>query len=357
MLVSTEPDTQSVEDALNLADVQALSRSCVLPVYPRNPNFLRLRFTVHKATCLAKEAILQWKPDIIYIYGIYSFRSALYLAKQVGARVVYDALGFHLDESLMEKGRWNLIAYYHHFKQLEVCRKADLLSTVSDRFRIYLEHKTKRQDIFVVPCCVNETHYGYRPEARLRIRQLLNWSPEIPVVVYCGGMSVWQRIKDILQLMVEMKSLEPSLKFLLLTPNADNMKELASNSGLATSDYYCGSVSRADIPDWLSVADAGIILRHDVPTNNYASPVKIAEYLACGVPVICSRGIGDYSDMVQEEHVGIVVSDGQPDIANRAVELVTQAHRDERIRQQAQALVHKALTWSAYIDCYRANYH
>lgn len=38
--------------------------------------------------------------------------------------------------------------------------------------------------------------------------------------------------------------------------------------------------------------------------NNVASPTKFAEYMLCGLPVLISEGVGDYTKFVEETKTG-----------------------------------------------------
>jgi hypothetical protein len=58
----------------------------------------------------------------------------------------------------------------------------------------------------------------------------------------------------------------------------------------------------------LLAADYGWLVREDTVTNQVASPVKFAEYLAAGLQVIISDRIGDYSDFIKKNNCGIVIS-------------------------------------------------
>jgi glycosyltransferase involved in cell wall biosynthesis len=52
----------------------------------------------------------------------------------------------------------------------------------------------------------------------------------------------------------------------------------------------------------------GLLLREDTLTNRVASPVKFAEYLRCGLPVILTPYIGDFYGLVRSEDVGRAIS-------------------------------------------------
>jgi glycosyltransferase involved in cell wall biosynthesis len=71
-------------------------------------------------------------------------------------------------------------------------------------------------------------------------------------------------------------------------------------------------VPHGEIQNYLAVGDLGLLLRERNSVNRVASPVKFAEYLACGLPVLVSPGVGDFSHFVCAEHVGYVLEPGLP---------------------------------------------
>ena len=47
--------------------------------------------------------------------------------------------------------------------------------------------------------------------------------------------------------------------------------------------------------------------RESSVTNQVASPVKIAEYLSCGLKIIISKNLGDYSEMIEKYNLGYII--------------------------------------------------
>ena len=54
-------------------------------------------------------------------------------------------------------------------------------------------------------------------------------------------------------------------------------------------------------------ADMGILLRENHPLNEVAAPTKFAEYVMTGPLVLISDNIGDYSNFVKRNNLGIVL--------------------------------------------------
>ena len=97
------------------------------------------------------------------------------------------------------------------------------------------------------------------------------------------------------------------------------------------------------VPDYLSAADYGLLLREENVTNGVASPVKFAEYLSCGLQILISANLGDFSGMVAEDSLGYVITELNytdisfgPVLESRKKEL---GHHGLRVFSKASSLV------------------
>jgi len=57
------------------------------------------------------------------------------------------------------------------------------------------------------------------------------------------------------------------------------------------------------------MADFGLLFRKDEVVNRVASPTKFSEYALCGLPIIISDNIGDFSDYIRSSGYGYVIRD------------------------------------------------
>ena len=85
------------------------------------------------------------------------------------------------------------------------------------------------------------------------------------------------------------------------------MRSLLENAGFLSTDYTIRSVPAQNVPRLLVAADLGLMLRDDSLTNRVASPIKFGEYMAAGVPVIITPRLGDHSESVRRDQLGIEV--------------------------------------------------
>jgi hypothetical protein len=74
-------------------------------------------------------------------------------------------------------------------------------------------------------------------------------------------------------------------------------------------------VAHHEVPVRLAGAHVGFLLRRSSPVNEVSSPTKFGEYLAAGLPVVMTDGIGDFTDLAMQENVGLIIPHSMLDAA------------------------------------------
>jgi hypothetical protein len=82
------------------------------------------------------------------------------------------------------------------------------------------------------------------------------------------------------------------------------LRALSEEVGIAEQVHFFGDVPYEQVSDWLIVADVGVVLFK--PTRPLPSdPMKIYEYMACGLPVLTSD-YPHYGGLVTPANAGVV---------------------------------------------------
>jgi glycosyltransferase involved in cell wall biosynthesis len=106
----------------------------------------------------------------------------------------------------------------------------------------------------------------------------------------------------------ELARMRPNSHFLWLTGGPRSLIEnLMSERGLNADQFTVCAARPLDVPMYLSAADVGIAFYKPALSRLATSPVKLAEYLACGLPVVINAGVGDSDTLISTERVGAVV--------------------------------------------------
>ena len=89
-----------------------------------------------------------------------------------------------------------------------------------------------------------------------------------------------------------------------------------------------------------------------------SSPTRLAEVLACGVPVVVNDGVGDVGAVIREHRVGVLVPSGSLQAMAASLRELQQLRRDpelaQRCRRTAQALFSLERGTAAYERLYRS---
>jgi glycosyltransferase involved in cell wall biosynthesis len=113
------------------------------------------------------------------------------------------------------------------------------------------------------------------------------------------------------------------------------LKELSGREGLNNHMIFTGSLSHELIPSYLNSADICVACFEDNDITRCKSPLKVAEYLACGKAIVASD-IAEVRNMIKG--VGILVKPGDYlSLAEGILKLTV----DEELRKRLAALARK----------------
>lgn len=195
----------------------------------------------------------------------------------------------------------------------------------------------------VIPCTVGEAFLQPlpSPEARLALRQHYGFEADDIVLVYSGSAAGWQSFDLADACCMALMAHNPRVKALLLAQAPlDDWKAYQQFPDRFRKDW----LAPGTLANVLSMCDYGLLLREASVTNEVASPTKFAEYLARGLRVIISPGIGDFSQLTESNHVGQVWTPSQP---TPAISCTSEAER-EKISRFAATFFTKAAYNTAY---------
>ena len=131
----------------------------------------------------------------------------------------------------------------------------------------------------------------------------------------------------------------PRSFFLAVTyDDPTTMKKRLFEQGIDEGNFAFIKSSFDDVPKYFSLAHIGILLRKQELLNRVSCPLKFGEYLAAGIPVVLTKGIGDTESIVQENNIGIIVNELHEDEYMNASKKVTQLLEDSEIKKRCQSV-------------------
>lgn len=232
-----------------------------------------------------------------YVVGEFSFSSrSLKLVRMLcpNIKIIIDCHGSVPEEMLYENPKLPKHIYdYYEQAELKSCQIADYMVCQSDEMKRHLvsKYNADEEKIAVFKCGVNTSVFNiYEADKRDNLRKELNISNNDVVFIYAGAIQKWQKIDLSLKIFNEYHKHNAKSRFIILTRNTQAVEKLLAELKMEQlrEALIITGVKHEDVPLYLNASDIAFLIRDNVVLNQVASPTKLAEYMACGLPIITS---------------------------------------------------------------------
>ena len=261
--------------------------------------------------------------------------------KMAGGHLIFDVRGFLADE-YVDAGNWPAGGYlYRLTKAVEqwLYRAADGFVVLTESARATLfPNGTGRRPIEVIPCCVAPERFaaGDRDAAR----EELGLTDRL-VFVYIGSLGGYYLVRETAEFLATAREEDPRVFALVLTQGSTTaMAKELERCGFSRDDYRVLRAPAEEVPRYLCAADVALSLIRPSYARRASSPTKFAEYLAAGLPMVATAGIGDLDAQIEEGRVGVLLHKLDRIAYAEAFHAVEELRRDadlaERCRNMAR---------------------
>lgn len=126
-----------------------------------------------------------------------------------------------------------------------------------------------------------------------------------PTLIFMGSLDARWGVDLSIRAMPLLRRQIPGIRLLIAGRGTaeQELRQLAFSMGVNDCVRFEGFVPYPDLPNLLAQADIGVATSRQNAFRQYASPLKIVEYMAAGLPVICSGG-GEAEQMIAESRAG-----------------------------------------------------
>jgi glycosyltransferase involved in cell wall biosynthesis len=183
--------------------------------------------------------------------------------------------------------------------------------------------------------------------------------PDQYALVYTGGIQSYQHFDETIALFKECHRIKADMFFMFMTGEKKRGAVLEKlRAFLPEESYRVAELPHEEVCGVLNAADMGVLLREPSEASKGASPVKFAEYLLCGLPVVLPEGIGEYSDLIKDENLGVVAEDlmDLEGLARRCIQYLDE-HNTEENRSRTAALARSRLSRQSRLSDYISFYN
>ncbi len=318
--------------------------------YHKRPALLSTVYDVACGTVWALRLARRHRVQLLHVRSYVPALMALPTRWLLRRPLLFDIRGFWVDERV-EGGLWRRGFVYRTAKRVErlLYRNADAIASLTEVGRLAIRDfpgvAHRRIPIEVIPTCVDTERFFPRVPDRALVKQA-GFEGKV-VFTYIGSVGTWYALDWTLDfLRVVCQEIPNSRSLFVVRGTGGELQAQLKQCGLDTISLVVSEVPHDQVPMWLSIATVGMAFIRPTPSKAASFPTKIGEYLASGLPIAVSAGVGDCDRLIEAEQVGVIVREHTPEEYRRAAkalrELLLDPHLSERCRNVA--LTHLSLS-------------
>lgn len=214
-------------------------------------------------------------------------------------------------EFLADFGIWskNSLSYklLHRLETISG-RGSELLATGTTHMIERLKNEGIKGLVYYLPSCVDDEMFQFDQKSREEIRNRLEIN-EKRVIIYVGKFGgIYFTLNNMASFFSDWMKMDSTVFFIVLTPqNQNEVKSSFHEHGITEKQCFVSSVAHNEIPAYLSASDIGLVAVPSLPSQKFRSPIKVGEYLCCGLPYVVGHGISDDDLIAKKSSVGVVI--------------------------------------------------
>ena len=291
---------------------------------------------------MVRAAAREFEPDFIYERHALHCRVGLDMSRELGLPLLLEVNSPMVDE--MQKLGLLRMPRRAAATEFDVLRGADRVLAVTrvlgDRL---VDRGARRETVRIIPNGAVPERYGEEVlAARQAVRDQIGVSAAAFAIGFIGYMRPWHRLDLVLELMARPVFSAVHLVLVGQGPALPGLLETASNRGLEERVHALGELSQESLPAHVCAFDSALI----PAINPYASPLKLFDSLAAGVPTLAPDQ-PNLREIVTDGENGLLFEAGSIDVLAAKLQLLVE---DPAVGQRLgssgrQSLVENRWTW------------
>ncbi len=267
-------------------------------------------------------------------------------------KLLYDNRGVRIEEEI-KIGHWKrkgIKVYLFSWLEKKIIQSADIIVVVSEQFKSYMINQYYKNNIDIDKIIIIPNRTKIDHKMNLEFKRNF----KTPICVYSGSAAIWQSLKEIKAIIVEAIKIYNQIKFQILTYHPAQFENIFSNDPHLKEFVCIKQINHEEVYAELINCNFSLLIRENDLINNVASPLKFAEYLAAGLPILISEGVGDTEEIVTRNNIGVVIRNKNYNAALEEMKiLLDDPNIYTRCRKVAEKEFDLETTFKQYLNIYK----
>ena len=320
--------------------------------YHKYPSAPATAYDILQGIFLAAWVVCRHHVSIVHARSYVASVVAIFLKKSFGLKFIFDMRGFWPDER-MDAGLWAQSGSLYKIAkwfELKFLLSADRVVSLTHagvaemRKFPYLQGHMPRFE--VIPTCTDLELFCPRDE------KAAETDDGVFTLGWVGAVKGWYLFDEALLFFRDLREILPKARLRILNrENHSYILDRLSANDISPELVEIKAVEHGVVPEEMVRMDAGIFFIMPVFSKRASAPTKLGEFLGCGVPCLGNAGVGDMTQVLEGEKVGVVVRDFD-DGRERAINALLALCADPDVGQRCVAAARKHFSLNDGVAAY-----
>ena len=297
---------------------------------------------------IAREALRRaeyLRPDFVYERATVYGTAGVTIARQLGIPLIVELNApLSLEQSTYRGG--NFPAFAREAERYTLSN-ADVVLAVSAPLRAYVVAQgLSPERVHVMPNGIDPRVFAPAP-ASVEVRE--RWRIGAgPVLGFIGGLRPWHGIGALPALVQRLVQQYPELQLIVGGdgPLRDELLTAFRVRGVAERVCFTGPIAHEEVAPLVRTFDIALAPYDESDHLFYFSPLKLFEYMGCGVAVVAAS-LGQITEVVRDGEDGLLYAPGDIDgLAAACERLLEDPALRQRLGRHAATKVRERFTWA-----------
>jgi hypothetical protein len=237
--------------------------------------------------------LLIGRADYIHIRGFVS-GIVFYFVKLItrnNVPYVYDPRGLFIQEIKESRPVVSLLSPLLTLIEQSIINHAKSVIVTSEKFSnaISATYSCKEKVVIIYNTTSIAMPVGTTKNRNLREKKIINFA-------YVGAINYWHDLNEIFDIMKKINKQLRCANFYIATADKNHIKIIERFQLDANISINVCCVKYSELTNFLNQMDVGISVVRPTASSECASPIKISDYIASQLYIICNYGIGDFDE-------------------------------------------------------------
>lgn len=327
--------------------------------YHKTPSSIATAFDIIRGILIAAFFIKTQKIQVIHARSYVASVIALTVKKTLKTNFIFDMRGFWADERIdgniwrKKSIQYRLAKWFEKQFLLNANSVVSLTQAGVIAMQKFPYLSGDKPDFHIITTCTNLEQFNY---------QCYPIFPKWPqkkgfTLGYVGSASLWNLFEQTLLCFKQLLEIIPNAQLHIYNRGEHSyIQQQLKKHEISPSSTSLKEANREQVAQAMTQMDAGIFFNKPVFSRTASAPTKLGEFLGCGIPCLSNSGIGDMTAILEENQVGIAISDFQPGTMRLGIQRLLTLCKEEDIQARCRATAYKHFSLDNGVKAYDAIY-